>query len=107
MEMLYFPGDPVLSAAVRQWWDENHPFGKQLGYPDCCIEAFCNQPPVLLKGMPTDNDIMRYNAACINGVFTGFIPCTTHAGMILRGHISIFDLIVNRNPEFPPFPDFK
>jgi hypothetical protein len=105
MEMLFFPDNPALSAEVAKWWDQNYPLGKELGYPDCCIAAFCNQPPVLLNGNATDNDIMRYEAALINGVYSGFIPCITHAGMVLRGQISLSDLIKNRNPAFRPFPD--
>jgi hypothetical protein len=105
MEMLFFPDDPGLSAAVENWWAQNYQLGKELGYPDCCIAAFCNQPPVLLNGKATDNDITRYKAALINGVYSGFIPCIRHAGMVLRGQISLADLIQNRNPHFAPFPD--
>lgn len=105
MEMLYFPDNPGLSAEIEEWWSQNYSLGKELGYPECCISAFCNQPPSLLNGAATDSDIMRYKAGCIDGIFSGFVPCATHAGMILRGHISIFDLITNRNPFFKAFPD--
>jgi hypothetical protein len=105
MEMLYFPDNPGLSAEIEEWWSRNYPLGKELGYPDCCIAAFCNQPPALLNGNATDIDIMRYQAACIDGVFSGFIPCATHAGMVMRGHISLADLIQNRNPAFKQFPE--
>lgn len=90
------------------WFAENAPFGKELGYPDCCIKEFCDQPPALLKHSkgPTKDDKRRYRAGCINGVFTGFIPCAYHAKEITTGKIKIESLIKNRNPKFPPFPKF-
>ena len=103
--MLYFPDNPGLSAEIEEWWNQNYPLGKELGYPDCCITAFCNQPPALLNGNATDDDISRFQAGLIDGVFSGFIPCITHARMILSGQITIFDLVTNRNPYFKPFPD--
>lgn len=92
----------------QDWYNENAPFGRELGYPECCIKAFCDQPPALLKGrLPTQIEKDRYKAGCINGEFTGFIPCAEHAKEILIGKISLHSLIKNRNPIFLPFPHFK
>ena len=90
------------------WYRENAPFGRELGYPECCIKAFCDQPPALLKGRtPTQTEKDRYKAACVNGEFTGFIPCAAHAKEILNAKRTLASLIENRNPAFLPFPYFK
>lgn len=107
MEMLFFPDNPELSAAVKNWWEQNFEFGIALGYPCCCVAAFCNQPPELLVGKATDNDRLRFAMGCYNGQYTGFIPCIDHARQIQAGVITVFDCIQNRNLHFPPFPDFK
>lgn len=84
----------------------NAPLGKALGYPDCCIKEFCDQPPIFLKHhTPTKDDQRRYKSGCINGVFTGFIPCSFHAKEITMGRIKLESLINNRSSEFPPFPN--
>ena len=87
---------------------ENAPFGKELGYPDCCIKEFCDQPPALLRSMkgPTKDDKRRYKAGCINGQFTGFIPCAFYAKEIMMGKITLQSLIQNRNKDFSQFPRF-
>lgn len=91
---------------IAAWWAENYQFGRSLGYPDCCVSAFCNDAPAVLQSRAaTQADRDRYTAGCVDGVFTGFIPCVTHAGMILRGHISLHSLISNRNLDFKPFPN--
>lgn len=89
-----------------EWYEENAPFGKQLGYPECCIKAFCLQPPELLKKIiePSEVDIMRYNAGCMKGEFTGFIPCEEHAKEIISGKRTLESLITDRDKTFPPFP---
>ncbi len=90
----------------KEWFDENAPFAKELGYPDCCIKEFCDQPPALLaKTERTENDMLRYEAACINGEYSGLIPCIRHAKEILSGKIKLESLIKNRNSQFPPFPN--
>ncbi len=91
------------------WFEENAPFGRDLGYPECCIKEFCDQPPALLKknlGKATKDDKRRYKAGCIDGVFTGFIPCKEHAKQIVMGKITLQSLIQNRNKDFNPFPNF-
>lgn len=89
----------------QQWYDENAPFGRELGYPECCIKEFCDQPPALLKkSVASKDDKRRYKAGCIDGKFTGFIPCKLHAREIVSGKITLASLIHNRNKEFPPFP---
>lgn len=88
---------------IKVWTLENEPFGKALGYPDCCIKEFCEQPPQLMKGNPTKDDKRRYKAACVNGVFSGFIPCKKHAKEITTGKLKLESLIKNREVEIP-FP---
>ena len=97
----------TLQEEQKEWFDINSPLGKDLGYPECCIKEFCDQPPALLKRMkkPTKDDKRRYKAGCINGVFTGFVPCAFHAKEITMGRISLLSLIKDRDNMFPPFPN--
>lgn len=93
---------------IKKWTETNKPFGLELGYPECCVHEFCQDAPEILKTRkPNKTDKRRYKAGCINGEFTGFIPCAEHAKLITMGKIKLESLVVNRNPEFPPFPDFK
>ncbi len=95
-----------LKQLQAEWFAENAPFGKALGYPDCCIKAFCDQPPALLRNTgATKEDVERYEAGCIQGVYTGFIPCIRHAREIKAGKCTLESLIKNRNSKFPPFWD--
>lgn len=96
----------ILAAYWKKRWHKiNAPYGKQFGYPECCIRAFCDQPPELLKmASTTETDKMRYDAAFVNGQYTGFIPCADHAKKILSGQCDLASLIKNRNPDLPPFP---
>lgn len=87
------------------WYNQNYQAGELFGYPKCCIDEFCEQSPEKMKGTkPTENDIMRYKAAHINGGWTGFIPCIKHAKMILNKQIKLSDLIKKRHEDMPPFP---
>lgn len=87
------------------WKKENFPIGVQLGYPQCCIDEFCVQSPRYLKANSAKpKDFLRYKAAHLNGVFTGFIPCYKHAALILENQIRLQDLIQKRDKNFPPFP---
>lgn len=89
----------------KLWREENAPLGKALGYPDCCINEFCEQPPEYLnKYGITEGDKTRLKAAKINGKFTGFVPCLFHAKQILAGEIELRDLIKDRDIDFLPFP---
>lgn len=98
----------TLKEQQKAWHEENAPFGRALGYPECCIKEFCDQPPALLKkSKPTKDDIRRYKAGCLDGQFTGFIPCAFHAREITMGKITLESLISNRSNEFPPFPIHK
>lgn len=69
----------------KDWWQEA---GKQLGYPQCCIDSFCNlehlgEPDRKLTG-------------------TGYIPC---AACNTKSIQALFDTInLNRDPNLPPFP---
>lgn len=96
----------TMQECKDDWFKENAPFGKELGYPECCIKEFCEQPPELLKGNPTQDDLIRYETACVNGTFTGFIPCKEHAKQIVDGKITLQSLIQNRNKDFKPFPNY-
>ncbi len=96
----------TLKEHQDEWYKINAPLGKQLGYPECCIKEFCAQPPELLKQMkaPSKIDIRRYKAACIDGIFTGFVPCAFHAKEITTGKITLSSLITNRDTELIGFP---
>lgn len=98
-----------LEQEQKEWFEINAPFGRELGYPECCIKEFCDQPPSTMNGSPTEDEILRYHAGCINSglkgrVFSGFIPCASHAKQIMDGKISLSSLIQNRDKKFPPFP---
>ncbi len=96
-----------LKEHQQEWFEINAPIGKQLGYPDCCIKEFCDQPPALLKKLkePSKIDKRRYKAGCIDGKYSGFIPCAFHAKEITTGKITLMSLITNRDLDtFPVFP---
>lgn len=90
------------------WYQENLPTGQALGYPECCIRAFGDNPPQLMRGKPTKDEKRRYKAGCINGVFTGFIPCAEHAKKIIQKEITLESLIDKdkRLSTFPRFPNW-
>ena len=89
----------------KQWHKENAPFGKDLGYPECCIKEFCDQPPAVLeRSKPSKDDMRRYKAGCIDDNFSGFIPCKAHAKQIIAGKITLESLIKDRDTSFSPFP---
>lgn len=99
---------------IQEWTEENKPMGEMLGYPECCINEFCAQPPeILANRTPTDDDEDRLNASYIDGVYTGFIPCVAHAKKIIAGEITLVSLIDNdkrmSNEEYfiPEFPNPK
>ena len=97
----------TLKEEQEEWFEINAPLGRELGYPECCIREFCDQPPALLKNREaTNDDMMRYMAGCIRGKFTGFAPCLFHAKEILAFKIRIEWLIKNRSSKFPPFPHY-
>lgn len=95
----------------QAWYDENAEFGKELGYPDCCIKEFCLDHPKILeykrnKGIPpSKEDLRRFKAAHVDGNYTGFIPCNIHAKQINEGKITLASLIVNRSSKFGMFPN--
>lgn len=90
-----------------RWRETNAPLGKKLGYPQCCIDAFCAQPPqVLQASKPTEDDKLRYKVSILNGKATGFIPCIDHAKQIASGKITLQSLIKDRDPDFGIFPFF-
>lgn len=94
-----------IEAAKKQWKSENEFIGRELGYPQCCINEFCAQPPLVLKTSGTSlSDEERLKAAHLNGKYTGFIPCKRHAQLILDKKITLESLITDRNTIYPPFP---
>jgi hypothetical protein len=90
----------------KQWIEINTPLGIALGYPECCVKNFGLHSPGYMRAGHADRTKMQecYKAGCIDGKFTGFIPCYTHAVQINSGKIKLTDLVKNRSSEFPPFP---
>jgi hypothetical protein len=92
----------------NDWFQQNAPIGKELGYPACCIKEFCDLPPELMNGrIVTEVDRMKLKAAYIGKLFTGFIPCAEHAKQIIEGKITLASLIKDRSIFFPPFPNHQ
>lgn len=95
-----------MEQAKAQWREENYAFGISLGYPKCCVEQFCNEPPLYLNNTKRRKiDFDRYHASLVNGEYSGFIPCDKHSQEILSGKTSLVELIKNRDDKFPHFPD--
>jgi len=87
-----------------KWRKENYSVGKYFGYPECCINEFCELIPELMaESLPDENDTMKLEAGHIDGNFTGFIPCLKHAEQIMKGEVVLKDLIQDRKEvfEFP------
>lgn len=79
--------------------------GVALGYPSCCVREFCDVTKRQSQGKsPKRSDKLRLRAAYVDDVFTGFVPCKSHAQQILKGKISLGDLINDRSSEFSAFP---
>lgn len=94
-----------LERSKKEWYEINAPLGKALGYPECCVNEFCKESPEMLEAYRVNKEMkLRFNAAHIDGKYTGFIPCLNHAKQILAGKITLTSLIKNRDPEFPEFP---
>lgn len=95
-----------MEQAKAEWREQNYDFGISLGYPQCCVEQFCNEPPLYLQNSKRKQiDIDRYNASFVNGEYTGFIPCGYHATKIRLGLETLVGLVKNRDPKFGDFPD--
>lgn len=81
--------------------------GKKYGYPQCCIDEFCNQPPSYFEDQHPEDEIKnktRWLAAQFNGKFSGFIPCYVHAKEILSGKIKLHELVSKTPERTVPFP---
>ena len=80
--------------------------GEKYGFPKCCIDAFVAQNPGYMKNRkPTREDLLRFDAAHVNGVFTGFVPCIKHAKMIKLRQTTLSDLIdYETRKDHLPFP---
>lgn len=95
-----------IQKAKNEWYQINAPVGIAFGYPQCCINQFCDEPKeVLQKRIPSKDDMNRYEAGKIDGIFTGFIPCSDHANKILSKQITLMELIGNRREDIRPFPN--
>lgn len=92
-----------ISVLIEKWTNENKGPGIVFGYPKCCIDEFCRQPPELMTGKPSKNDIRRWEASKMFGKETGFIPCSAHAKQIKQGKIQLHQLIKGRK-TLHPFP---
>lgn len=82
--------------------------GEKYGYPECCISEFCKATPSKLQsgqGINRHEAELRYKAGCINGQFSGFIPCIKHAKEIIDKKITLESLINRQTRSVPmPFP---
>lgn len=101
----------ALKKYRKRWHDENFEFGIELGYPKCCVDAFCFDCPEALQifsNIPEykNNIEIRYKASLIDGVYTGFIPCMNHAKQILNNEIKLTNLIKDRFVLFNEFPNY-
>jgi hypothetical protein len=67
-------------------WKEK---GKYYGYPQCCIDAFCNR--IDLNLTPAQEQVLDNH---------GFIPCHDHALMVVKGEITLESLIENRKCQY-------
>jgi hypothetical protein len=67
-------------------WKEK---GKYYGYPQCCIDAFCNR--VDLNLTPAQEQVLDNH---------GFIPCHDHALMVIKGELTLESLIENRECQY-------
>lgn len=61
-------------------------------------------PEYLKKHGVNKTDKLRFKMAHVNGVYSGFIPCSLHAMDIAAGKIKLADLITGRDPALLPFP---
>lgn len=99
--------DALNMGEPKTWREENYPIGKRFGYPDCCIEEFCQlTPEEMREKKPNKEDVMRFEAAHLGGRWTGFIPCKKHAKQIMDGETRLADLInyKERDSSFGAFP---
>jgi hypothetical protein len=67
-------------------WKEK---GKYYGYPQCCIDAFCNR--IDLNLTPAQEQVLDNH---------GFIPCHDHALMVVKGEVTLESLIENRECQY-------
>ena len=84
---------PETTQEDIEFWKQN---GKYFGYPQCCIDAFCNRVGVELT--PEQNSVIDNH---------GFIPCQHHAIMILQKRTTLKELISNRECQYDyPMDDY-
>lgn len=82
--------------------------GKKYGYPECCIEEFCSQPPSYFNSSHPYDELKnktRWEAAQLNGKFSGFIPCYKHSQQILSGLITLESLVNKTSERTLDFPN--
>lgn len=88
------------------WHKENYQLGIDLGYPKCCVKQFCAESPDIINSNLYYMDIqdnLRFKAAQVNGVFTGFVPCYKCAEKVLSGKVKLHELIKNRKITYGNF----
>lgn len=73
-------------------WRHN---GRLLGYPQCCIDAFCANAGGPLSAEQEQIAALGY----------GFIPCKRCAIEVASGLRRLASLINNRDVEIPAFPN--
>lgn len=86
-----FESDGRTEDELKDIWRHN---GILMGYPECCINSFCDQPL----------EERTENQHKIGELRFGFIPCITHANSVINGDITLESLITNRDSSLKPFP---
>ncbi len=76
----------IIPEDQKRYWQA---MGRFYGYPQCCIDSFCNRTEFLKKGC------IQFRAAKGHG----FIPCLECARKVLRGETSLADLVINRSAQ--------
>ena len=75
----------LVAVMNRDWWQE---VGKQLGYPKCCIDSFCDLAHL-------DEPSRKLNG-------TGYIPCAQCNEKSEEDLVRVIK--ANRDPSLMPFP---
>lgn len=84
--------------------------GELLGYPTCCIEAFCRR--IEVKGAPADPVLRRYattrpidwrmnvSLLCFDFTLLTHVPCDPYCGDSLKLAAGYFDFFSEESPAF-------
>ena len=80
----------------QQGIDKSRLFGKYYGYPDCCIDQWINDSPYA-NGKPGNKITeLQEEVYQMGSKDYGFYPCDKCCLKIIRGQITIDQLIINR-----------